>query len=130
MLAIALLTGRKAKLKEYISDSSPQYILEYYDMIKGMINFKTDSLDMMVTPNHKMMTYDRDGNWVKKRADEVVVGDQFLTTAVWEGDDAKVYLSKMNMGLMARMFGGNIAKVMGTSVARDEKMMLAGIVRD
>jgi hypothetical protein len=31
---------------------------------------------------------------------------------------------------MAKMFGGNIAKVMASSVARDEKAMLAGIVKD
>ena len=50
------------------------------------------------------------------------------TLAVWEGDDGKVYLSKMNMPLMAKMFGGNIAKVMGTSVARDEHAILSRIV--
>ncbi len=50
------------------------------------------------------------------------------TFSVWEGDDGKVYLSKMNMGLMAKMFGGNIARVMGGSVARDEHAMLSDIV--
>jgi uncharacterized protein (DUF302 family) len=52
------------------------------------------------------------------------------TFAVWEGDDGKVYLSKMNMPLMAKMFGGNIAKVMGGSVARDEHAILSGIVQN
>jgi uncharacterized protein (DUF302 family) len=52
------------------------------------------------------------------------------TLAVWEGDDGKVYLSKMNMALMARMFGGNIAKVMGGSVARDEHAILSGIIQN
>ena len=52
------------------------------------------------------------------------------TIAVWEGDDGKVYLSKMNMGLMARMFGGNIAEVMGGRVAQDEHAILAGIVKN
>lgn len=51
------------------------------------------------------------------------------TMAVWEGDDGKVYLSKMNMPLMARMFGGNIAKVMGGRVARDEQAILSDIVK-
>ncbi len=51
------------------------------------------------------------------------------TIAVWEGDDGNVYVSKMNMSLMARLFGGNIAKVMGGSVARDERAILAGIVK-
>ncbi len=52
------------------------------------------------------------------------------TMAVWEGDDGKVYLSEMNMGLMAKMFGGNIAKVMGGSVAREEKQILEGLLKD
>ncbi|MHC4521418.1 MAG: DUF302 domain-containing protein [Planctomycetota bacterium] len=52
------------------------------------------------------------------------------TFAVWEGDDGKVYLSKMNMGLMARMFGGNIARIMGGNVARDEQTILSGIIAD
>ena len=51
------------------------------------------------------------------------------TMAVWEGDDGKIYVSKMNMPLMARLFGGNIAKVMGGSVARDEHAILADIVK-
>ena len=50
------------------------------------------------------------------------------TMAVWEGDDGKVYLSEMNMSLMAKMFGGNIAKVMGGKVAGDEEKMLEGLL--
>jgi len=52
------------------------------------------------------------------------------TLSVWEGDDGKVYLSKMNMGLMAKMFGGNVAKVMGEDVVRDEHKILEGILKD
>jgi len=69
-------------------------------------------------------------------AQSVLTTDRHVSTlmpctfAVWEGDDGKVYLSKMNMPLMARMFGGNIAKVMGGSVARDEHAILAGIVQN
>lgn len=68
-------------------------------------------------------------------AQSVLTTDRHVSTmmpctfAVWEGDDGKIYLSKMNMGLMARMFGGNIAKVMGSSVAHDEHAMLAAIVK-
>jgi hypothetical protein len=36
----------------------------------------------------------------------------------------------MNVGLMARIFGGNIGKVMGRPVARDEQAILSGIVKD
>lgn len=48
--------------------------------------------------------------------------------AVWESDDGKVYISKMNTGLMGKMFGGNIARVMGNKVARDEAAILAAVV--
>ncbi len=49
---------------------------------------------------------------------------------VYEGDDGKIYISGMNMGLMGKMFGGNIAKVMGTEVSRDEKTMLKGVITE
>jgi len=52
------------------------------------------------------------------------------TFGVWEGDDGKVYVSKMNMGLMAKMFGGNIAKVMGGHVVEDEEKILEGLLKD
>jgi len=48
---------------------------------------------------------------------------------VYEGEDGKIYISGMNMGLMGKMFGGNIAKVMGGSVSRDEEQILADVVR-
>lgn len=52
------------------------------------------------------------------------------TMAVWEGDDGKTYLSEMNMGLMARLFGGNIRKIMGGKVAREEAQILAGLLKN
>ncbi len=51
------------------------------------------------------------------------------TMAVWEADDGKVHLSEMNMSLMAKMFGGNIAKVMGGKVVHDEEKMLEGLLK-
>ncbi len=51
------------------------------------------------------------------------------TMAVWEGDDGKVYLSEMNMALMAKMFGGNVAEVMGKKVVHDEEKMLQGLLK-
>ena len=49
--------------------------------------------------------------------------------AAWEDDDSKVYLSEMNMALMAKMFGDNIAKVMGNKVVHDEEEMLQGLLK-
>lgn len=49
---------------------------------------------------------------------------------VYEGEGGKIYITGMNMGLMARIFGGNIAKVMGGSVASDEAKMLAPVIAE
>jgi uncharacterized protein (DUF302 family) len=49
--------------------------------------------------------------------------------SVWEGDDGKVYLTKMNTGLMGKLFGGNVAKVMGGSVTADEDAILDGLLK-
>ena len=50
--------------------------------------------------------------------------------AVWEDDDGNVQVSKMNTGLMGKMFGGTIAEVMGGSVAADEARIMAGVVNE
>lgn len=42
--------------------------------------------------------------------------------------EGKVYLSGMNMGLMGKMFGGNIGRVMGEQVAGEERAMLDAVV--
>ncbi|MBN2593209.1 MAG: DUF302 domain-containing protein [Sedimentisphaerales bacterium] len=58
-------------------------------------------------------------------AKDVLATDRHVSTmmpctfSVWE-DDGKIYLSKMNMALMAKMLGGNVAKVMGNKVVHDE----------
>ncbi|AQT69169.1 hypothetical protein STSP2_02356 [Anaerohalosphaera lusitana] len=52
------------------------------------------------------------------------------TMSVWEDDSGKVYLSKINLGLMGKMFGGNIAKVMGGQVVKDEHEILKGLLKE
>ena len=47
---------------------------------------------------------------------------------VYKGKDGKVYISGMNMGLMGKMFGGNIANIMGNIVSKDEKKILHSVV--
>jgi hypothetical protein len=49
---------------------------------------------------------------------------------VYEGDDGKVYISGMNMGLMGKLFGGNVARVIGGNVAKDESKMLEEVITD
>jgi len=51
------------------------------------------------------------------------------TFGVWQADDDRVYLSRVNMKLMGRMFGGNIAEVMGGQAAQDEEKILAGVLK-
>ncbi|MEW6711984.1 MAG: DUF302 domain-containing protein [Candidatus Riflebacteria bacterium] len=48
---------------------------------------------------------------------------------VYTGNDGKVYISGMNMGLMGKLFGGNIAKIMGGSVAAEEHAMLNEVIK-
>jgi uncharacterized protein (DUF302 family) len=68
-------------------------------------------------------------------AKEVLTTDRFVSClmpcsiSVWEGDDGKVYLSEMNMALMAKLFGGNVGKVMGGKVVHDEEKMLEGLLK-
>jgi uncharacterized protein (DUF302 family) len=68
-------------------------------------------------------------------AKNVLTTDRHLSTmmpctfSIWEGDDGKVYLSKMNMALMAKLFGGNVATVMGEQVVHDEEKMLQDLLR-
>ncbi len=50
------------------------------------------------------------------------------TISIWEDDNGAVNISKMNMGLMAKIFGGNISRVMGKDVAEDEKMILSVVL--
>ena len=50
--------------------------------------------------------------------------------AIWEDNSGRVFVSKMNTGLMGRMFGGTIAEVMGGYVAQDEKSMLEPVLVD
>ena len=47
---------------------------------------------------------------------------------VYKGDDGHVYISKMNTGLMGKMFGGVIAEIMGKYVAKDEEKILGAVV--
>lgn len=66
-------------------------------------------------------------------AEDVLTTDRHLSglmpcsISVWEGDDGAVYVSKMNTGLMGKLFGGNVARVMGEKVARDEQQILSAI---
>ena len=68
-------------------------------------------------------------------AAEVLKDDRKIATlmpcavAVYEDDRGQVWYSKMNVGLMARIFGGTVGRVMGLGVAKEEKQILASLHR-
>lgn len=68
-------------------------------------------------------------------AAEVLRDDRKIATlmpcavAVYEDDQGRVWYSKMNVGLMARLFGGTVGRVMGLGVAREERQILASLHR-
>ncbi len=51
------------------------------------------------------------------------------TISVWESDTGKVYVSKMNTGLMGKMFGGKITEIMAGKVGPEEQSMLKDIIK-
>jgi uncharacterized protein (DUF302 family) len=96
--------------------------------------------DMNMTMEKHGVTMDRSVKIVElckaQYANEVLTTNPEVSTlmpcawGVYEGDDGRVYITGMNMGLMGKMFGGNIAKVMGGSVSKDEAQMLARVVKE
>jgi uncharacterized protein (DUF302 family) len=50
--------------------------------------------------------------------------------SVWTADDGKVYVSKINTGLMAELLGGDAGRIMAGEVAREEKAILSAVVKE
>lgn len=46
------------------------------------------------------------------------------TITVYEKSDGKVYVGRMNAGLLGKMFGGTVAKVMGKTVATQQNQFV------
>jgi uncharacterized protein (DUF302 family) len=66
-------------------------------------------------------------------AKEVLSDDRRMATlmpcalAVYEDNDGKVWISKMNTGLMGRVFGGTVGRVMAGLVSKEETTILSAI---
>ncbi|OQX15445.1 MAG: hypothetical protein BWK73_06805 [Thiothrix lacustris] len=67
-------------------------------------------------------------NILKNDSDKFVTAVMPCRMGVYETKDGKVMISGMNMGLMSKVFGGNIATVMG-GVADEEAAMLAKVIK-
>ncbi|MHC4061615.1 MAG: DUF302 domain-containing protein [Planctomycetota bacterium] len=48
---------------------------------------------------------------------------------VWTADDGKVYVSKINTGLMAELLGGDAGRIMAGEVADGEEAILSAVVK-
>ena len=68
-----------------------------------------------------------------RHAAEVLRTDRHVATlmpcavAVYEDDTGRVWLSKLNLELMGPLMGGNVGRVMGGPVAKEEKAVLAAL---
>lgn len=67
-------------------------------------------------------------------ASEVLEGERWASSmmpcgiAVWEDNNGSVWISKLNTGLMGKLFGGAIAKVMSQKAAVDEEKIIAKVI--
>jgi uncharacterized protein (DUF302 family) len=67
-------------------------------------------------------------------AREVLQDDRRMATlmpcalAVYEDDDGRVRISKMNTGLLGRFFGGTVGRIMGGLVSKEEKTILGAVL--
>ena len=67
-------------------------------------------------------------NVLQDDANKYVAGIMPCRFAVYETRDGKVLISKMNIGLMSKMFGGVIEEVM-SEVSEEEKLMLERVIK-
>ena len=51
------------------------------------------------------------------------------TLAVYETDNGGVSISKMNTGVMGKVFGGTISEIMGDKVTKDIDQILKPIIK-
>lgn len=66
-------------------------------------------------------------NVLKNDSDKKVTAIMPCRISVYEDQNGKVFIAGMNIGLMSKMFGGNIAKVMG-GVAEEEHEILKKVL--
>lgn len=66
---------------------------------------------------------------LKNDKDKMVSSMMPLGIGICETNDGKVIITEMNIGLMGKMFGGNISKVMGEA-SNDIIVMLKDIIKD
>jgi len=103
--------------------------------------FPIPAWEFYKSQNSKGLTYKNIRNMVMhfvckpKHANEVLSVDETMggimpcTWALYEAADGKVYIAKMNIALMSKMYTGTIARVM-KDVAQTEEAMLEKIKKE
>lgn len=70
--------------------------IHQYDCDKELIQFQTDKIDFVCTPNHRML-YQKPGNeeWIVDTADKVKTGNKFVRSVGWQGLDADEQIQQL-----------------------------------
>ncbi len=68
-------------------------------------------------------------NILKENADRKVTAIMPCRIGIYQDNNGKVYISGMNMGLMSKVFGGNIAKVIAY-VTEEEHKILKNVIKE
>ncbi len=66
-------------------------------------------------------------NILQNDPDKIVAAIMPCRIGIYQAHDGQTYIVEMNMGLMSKLFGGNIAKVMG-GVAIEEAQMVEPLI--
>lgn len=74
----------------YMSYAKPTRLIRY-PFIGGMLHFLSSGYDLLVTPDHPMMVWDKDNNIVECRADQVSsnLGLRLKKNAIWTGVESQ-----------------------------------------
>jgi uncharacterized protein (DUF302 family) len=62
------------------------------------------------------------------KSDRYVAAMMPCSIGVYETDEGKVMITKMNTGLMGTLFGGKIAEIMGNKVSKEESTILRSVL--
>lgn len=90
-----------------------------YNMQQSFTKAGYDNVEKMrvVSLGHAKYAY----KIVKNDKDKFVLGFMPYRAGVYEDKNGKVFVTGANMGIMSKMFGGNVEKIMGDSAKELEK---------
>ena len=97
-----------------------------YDIQASLI--KAGHKDLLPVKIMSLCQADHAYNILRNDDDKRVTAIMPCRIGIYEDKSGKVYISGMNMGLMSKMFGGNIAKVIAC-VEDEEQHILKGVIK-